>query len=122
MADFCAAHSLGGETEFQLNLVLEELFVNSIRHGGCAGLEDAACILLSYHDGGVRVVFSDRGRPFDPTAAPEPDIRAPLAGRTGGGMGLHLVRRIMREIAYRREGHRNIVTMQYPVQEEQETR
>jgi len=63
---FCAAHSLGGEVEFDLNLVLEELFVNSVRHGGCEGTESSSRVRLRY-DSAVEVEFYDRGRPFDPT-------------------------------------------------------
>ena len=69
LADFCLANTLDDEAEFQLNLVLEELFVNAIRHGGCEGMSDAARVRLSATAGGVAVEFRDRGRPFDPSAA-----------------------------------------------------
>jgi anti-sigma regulatory factor (Ser/Thr protein kinase) len=41
-ASFCRDRALGDDVEFDLNLVLEELFTNSVRHGGCDGMEGAA--------------------------------------------------------------------------------
>ena len=108
---FCAANGLDGEAAFQLNLALEELFVNAVRHGGCDGMADAAHIWLRVEAGGVQVEFRDRGRAFDPTGAPAAGLLTPLAEREGGGLGIHLVREIMREIEYRREGDWNVLRM-----------
>ena len=112
---FRAAHSLSEEVEFDLNLALEELFVNSVRHGGCEGQEDSARVRMVCEDGSVAVEFSDRGQPFDLTRASEPVAMAPLVLRPAGGFGIHLVRRLMRDIAYRRVGEWNQVTMKCPV-------
>jgi len=111
---FCAAHSLSEEVEFDLNLALEELFVNSVRHGGCEGLANSTRVRIGCEAGVVRVQFHDRGRPFDLTRASEPDTMAPLALRPAGGFGIHLVRHLMRDIEYRRAGEWNQVTMKCP--------
>lgn len=108
---FCAANRLDGEAAFQLNLALEELFVNAVRHGGCEGIADAAQIRLIAEAGGVQVQFRDRGRAFDPTEAPAAGLLTPLAEREAGGLGIHLVREIMREIEYRREDGWNVLRM-----------
>ena len=109
--EFCAANALDAEAAFQLNLALEELFVNAVRHGGCDGMADAAHIRLRAEGGSVQVEFRDRGRAFDPTGAPAAAPLAPLAEREGGGLGIHLVREIMRDIEYRREGDWNVLRM-----------
>ena len=111
---FCGEHSLPDDVEFQLNLVLEELFVNAVRHGGCEGIPEAASVrIVLEEDGAVQVSFSDRGGPFDLTAAPDADIHAPLSERQAGGLGIHLVRQIMRDVSYRREGEWNILSMRH---------
>jgi anti-sigma regulatory factor (Ser/Thr protein kinase) len=120
VARFCAVNSLGADTAFQLNLVLEELFVNAVRHGGCEGLENAACFSLTCQAKAILLLFRDRGGPFDLTAAPDADLQQPLAERQSGGLGIHLVRQIMRDVSYRREGEWNVLTMQHPVPEQQE--
>lgn len=114
VAHFCAANSLDDEAEFQLNLVLEELFVNTLRHGGCEGVANAAHVRLRCEADGVEVEFRDRGRPFDPTTAPGANIQAPLEERRGGGLGIHLVREIMRDLHYERDGEWNQIGMRRP--------
>jgi serine/threonine-protein kinase RsbW len=111
---FRAACSLSEEVEFDLNLALEELFVNSVRHGGCEGLENSTRVRIGCEGGFVRVEFHDRGRPFDLTGMSEPDTHSPLEGRRAGGLGIHLVRSFMREVEYRRAGDWNQVTMKCP--------
>jgi anti-sigma regulatory factor (Ser/Thr protein kinase) len=111
---FCREHSLGDEVEFELNLVLEELFTNSVRHGGCAGMENAVRVRLQLQQDGVRVEYSDRGEAFDPLNAPPPDVDSPLEQRQVGGLGIHLVRQIMRDLEYHREGEWNRITMRRP--------
>ena len=114
-AQFCRQQSLGGDVEFELNLVLEELFVNSVQHGGCAGVEGAAEVELSRVPDGVELRYADRGAEFDPTLAPAPDVTAPLEERSIGGLGLHLMRQIMRNIEYHRVDGWNRMRMRRPI-------
>jgi serine/threonine-protein kinase RsbW len=114
-ARFCREHALGEDAEFDLNLVLDELFSNAIRHGGCEGMREAARVRLEMranHD--VAIEFADRGAPFDPTTAPEPDLDAPLETRAAGGLGIHLVRQIVRDLRYERVAGWNRLTMWRP--------
>ena len=88
--------------------------MNTVRHGGCAGVEDSARVRLLAAPDGVHVTFADRGRPFDPTTAPLVDVHAPLQERLGSGMGIHLIREIMRDLRYQRSGDWNLITMKRP--------
>ena len=106
---FCRERSLDSEVEFDLNLALEELFTNALRHGGCEGMEKAVHVRLQVAAGDVCVEFRDRGRAFDPATAPPPQI-----GRIGG-LGIHLVREIMRDLRYQRAGEWNQITMRRPI-------
>ena len=105
---FCRESSLGEEIQYDLNLALEELFTNALRHGGCEGMEQAIRIRLETAGDGVRVEFRDRGRPFDPATAPPPDLNRV------GGLGIHLVRKIMQDFEYQRTGEWNRITMRRP--------
>jgi anti-sigma regulatory factor (Ser/Thr protein kinase) len=55
------------------------------------------------------VEIADDGPPFDPTTRPDPNVEAPLAEREPGGLGLMLIRRMVDQVRYRREGERNIL-------------
>ena len=117
---FCHAHRLGENVIYELNLALEELFVNTLRHGGCEGMEPAAQIRLQRNAASLLIEFSDRGRPFDPTAVPPPNLAAPLEERQKGGLGLHFVRYFMRNLSYHRDGQWNRLTMRQPLSKEEQ--
>jgi len=114
-AQFCRENSLGDEIRFDLNLSLEELFVNSVKHGGCLGMKDAAQVHMRLRDDGVLVEYADRGVPFDPSLVLAPDLTGSLRDRPAGGFGLHLVRQFMTDFAYRRSGDWNRITMRRPL-------
>ncbi len=111
VADFCREHRLDEAVEFDLNLVLEELFMNTVRHGGCQGVAGAAQVRLRMAADGVEVQYLDRGIPFNPLDAPQPDLSVPLIERRPGGLGVHLIRQIMRDSRYQRSGDTNQLTM-----------
>lgn len=70
----------------------------------------AACLSLT---------FSDYGVPFNPLEKPEPDTAGPIEERPIGGLGIHLVRRFMDSVEYRRENGRNfLVLKKFPAREE----
>jgi anti-sigma regulatory factor (Ser/Thr protein kinase) len=55
--------------------------------------------------------FEDRGREFNPLEIGEPDLDIPLEERKLGGLGIHLVKKMVDEAKYRREGDRNILLL-----------
>jgi serine/threonine-protein kinase RsbW len=59
----------------------------------------------------MKVEVEDDGRPFNPLEAPPPDIGKPLAEREVGGLGIHLVRKMMDELEYRRENDKNLLIL-----------
>jgi serine/threonine-protein kinase RsbW len=114
-ARFCREHALAGDVEFDLNLALEELFTNVLRHGGGDGRPEIARVRFALLPDGVEVEFADRGAAFDPLTAAPPDLAAPLADREAGGLGIHLVRQIMRDLRYDRADGWNRLTMRRPL-------
>lgn len=94
----------------RLDLAIEEWATNVCRHAYRG--EDRSVWVAVRHEGPTLVVeLTDEGSPFDPTAGPEPDVSLPLAERSPGGLGLLLMRRMVDELSYRRDGHRNVVTL-----------
>ena len=54
---------------------------------------------------------TDPGRAFNPLDVAAPDLTAPLAERSLGGLGIHLVRSLMDSVEYRRENGKNVLTL-----------
>lgn len=102
---------------FQLNLALEEAFVNVVDYAypGKNGMP----VQLNMDGTGETLTFTliDEGEPFDPTTLDEPDTNLSAEERPIGGLGVFLVKQIMDEVRYERQGNRNILTMTYTVKQ-----
>ena len=107
VAEFCARHGLAEATAAQLTLVLDEAITNIISYAFDDSGEHEISVRISLAPGALIAELVDDGREFDPLQVAAPDLAAPLAERAVGGLGVHLMRRLMDDIRYRREGARN---------------
>jgi anti-sigma regulatory factor (Ser/Thr protein kinase) len=104
-------HQLPEEFIARLNLVLEEVVSNIIRHG-YGGREDGEVKLaIRFTSEAIAVTVEDQGIPFNPLLLPDPDLTVPLEEREVGGLGVYLVRKFTDEVDYRFEGGRNILRL-----------
>ena len=60
---------------------------------------------------GCAAEVRDDGPEWDPRAAPPPDLDAALEDRRVGGLGLHLVRNLVSELDWRRDGAENVTSV-----------
>ena len=101
------------ETAFQVNLVLEEVSLNVMVHGGTTpGRSPSMRITIHPQDEELNIEVSDTGRPFNPLEdapipAPFPDT-GPI---DTGGLGVHLIRNLVSSISYRNDQGMNRLTM-----------
>lgn len=95
----------------KMELVLEELLVNvcSYAYDGCEG--DVELALSTTDDDALALVIRDWGTPFDPLSAKDPDLTLGIEERGIGGLGVHFVRQLAREVSYRRNGDANELTV-----------
>lgn len=112
-----AAEELGLEEDWspalahQVDLAIEELGNNIVRHGLAGGPGEIE-ITLTSDAKAIKIEISDDGQPFNPLKdAPKPDLEAALEDRPIGGLGIHLVLTMMDEMHYRREDERNHLTL-----------
>ena len=108
---FGAAHGLRDDVVFAFNLALDEVLTNTISYGYDGLAEHDICVRLRVRAGVVQAEVEDDGRPFNPLDGPPPDLESPFEERPVGGLGLHIVRSLMDEVDYRRDGARNILTL-----------
>ncbi len=105
--EFCRLEGLSREICNQLQVALEELVINAIKHGGCEPKEGAIQLSIRKDGTEVSIVLSDSGVGFNPLNVPEPDLTKSLLDRPVGGLGIHLVRNLIPSIRYERRGDRN---------------
>lgn len=101
---------LDEERAFEVEIAVEELFVNVCVHAG-GGRSGEVTLRAGRTGEGFVLGIEDDGPPFDPLSVPLPDLTLPLEEREPGGLGLLLVRRVADAVRWRREDERNVVTL-----------
>ena len=90
------------------SIISDEVVSNIVR---CSGAADFSIGFERTADG-IKMVFVDDGRPFDPTQdIPTPDVTAALEDRGVGGLGIFMVKKMSKAVAYRRENEKNVLTV-----------
>lgn len=89
--DFCAGSGVPRESCLKANLVLEELFLNTVKHGHRGGSDAPVWITLSASDGEISLAYEDRAAPFNPFSRATREMLEALAEtRREGGLGVLL--------------------------------
>jgi len=108
---FADAHALDVSLRRKFKLVFDELLSNVISYAypdsGVGEIE----VTLELEHGELVITLSDDGVPFDPLEKSTPDVHKSVEERDIGGLGIHLCRELMDDVAYRRSAGRNIVTL-----------
>ena len=111
IASFAARNELSVDALTAANLVLEEVVTNIIVHGLKGREGETIAVKLALEPEMLVLTSEDSAPPFNPLLAPEPDLTKPLDERRPGGLGIHLLRRMMDRLEYRRADGKNQLTM-----------
>jgi anti-sigma regulatory factor (Ser/Thr protein kinase) len=94
----------------QINLGLDELFTNIISYGFEDESEHQIKFTLAKAEETLVVQVEDDGIPFNPLDAAGPGVVRDLDSINIGGLGIHLVKKVMDDIDYQRvEGKNKII-------------
>ena len=108
---FATQHDIGGRLRYHLLVSIEEILTNIIKYGFDEEGIHPIHVTFRHNQGQIEMEFEDRGREFNPLEIEEPDLDTPIENRQLGGLGIHLVRQMMDEAKYRREGDKNILML-----------
>ena len=99
VAAWAEAAGLPGASARRLQLAVDETVANAIEHG----MDDGRRVVVRATPGRGRltVTVRYRGRRFDPTTAPALPPAEAVRQRAAHGYGLHLIRTLVDEVAYR---------------------
>lgn len=94
---------------FPVHFAMEELFTNMVKYNP-GNLNDILLDIKANNDG-VTVSLTDFDvDAFDVTSAREVDINAPLDQRKVGGLGLHLIKKMVDTLQYEYSNRQSTVT------------
>ena len=108
---FCRGRGLATETALEVRLVAEEVLTNFVKYAHDATEERVIALRLSASTESVRLEFRDEGVPFNPLDAPLPDLKGQPEERGIGGLGVLLVKGLVDDATYVREGSINVLVL-----------
>lgn len=110
-SDYFVRETIDETLRYAVDFTIEELFTNMVKYS--KGSKNDVEISLARIDGGLEVCMTEYDvDPFDVTLAPDVDIKRPIERRAPGGLGLHLIRRMVDSIDYQyiRESRESRIT------------
>ena len=95
----------------EIELVVEEVVANICHYsyGDRLGNVELACRLSEGPR--LQLEFTDGGRPFDMLILPEPNLAVDIDQRGLGGVGVPMMRALVDQASYRRDGERNVLSL-----------
>jgi len=83
----------------RVQLAIDEACTNIIKHAYSEG-KDTITLSLQLAGEDLIITIVDKGRPFDPSSVPAPDLDADLEDRRIGGLGIHFMKSLMDQVVY----------------------
>jgi len=96
---------------YSIEMAVDEACSNIIEHAyGGEGQGEIRC-KCSVSDRSLTIELCDRGKSFDPSSVPPPNLSDNLEDREAHGLGLYFIRQWMDEVRFVSRGVENVLTM-----------
>lgn len=109
--EVCDELNIDMQLVLKLNLAIEEAVVNVMQYAYPQDTQGKVEIEAIGNERRLKVIIRDYGIPFDPTKKERVDITLSAEERPIGGLGIHLVRKIMDSVNYEYTNNMNILTL-----------
>ncbi len=103
--------NISDKTIFEMNLALDELFTNIISYGFNDQQEHTIKINITIEGDQLQMRIEDDGVPFNPMESKTPDFQCGIEECKIGGLGIHLIRKMMDDVQYKRVSDKNILLL-----------
>lgn len=106
--DFARFQNLNDEVIYAIQLSVDELFTNIVSYGYDDSETHIVKFVIDVTQEEVRIEIIDDAKPFNPLDdAPDVNLDLSIEERKIGGVGIHLVKSLMSEVTYVRDGEFN---------------
>ena len=112
--DIAASWSLNNTLINKIDVCIEEIYVN-IASYAYGNKEGTAKISFDKKDNEITLKFEDEGIYYNPLQKEDPDITLSLEERQIGGLGIFMVKKISKDIQYKRENNKNILILKFDI-------
>ena len=115
--DYLNKNNISKKIVNQLDLVIEELFVNICNYA-YEGKSGYFKISLKNNNNKIIITLEDEGIKFNPLEKEEPDTTLSIEERNVGGLGILLAKKNLDNIKYKREDNKNILILEKIIKED----
>ena len=106
--DFARFQNFSDEVIYAIQLSVDELFTNIVSYGYDDSQIHTVKFVIDVTNEEVQVEIIDDAKPFNPLDdAPDVNLDLSVEERKIGGVGIHLVKSLMSEVTYIRDGKFN---------------
>ena len=110
--------NISDKSIFEMNLALDELFTNIISYGFQDCLEHIINISITIEGDQLQMRIEDDGVPFNPLESKTPDFQCGVEECKIGGLGIHLIGKLMDDIQYQRVADKNILVLRRKIRKD----
>jgi serine/threonine-protein kinase RsbW len=112
--ELAARHGMPSQIQFAMDLCLEEILSNIIRHGYASEPNHALVIRHRINrDGSFTLIVEDQAPQFNPLLVSDPPVPHSLEDVSGGGHGIQLLKQFADAIEYERMSNGNRITVTF---------
>ena len=101
---------------FEINLALDELFTNIISYGFKDNQEHTIKVTLRPQNDELCLCIEDDGKPFNPIDFETPNVSCSVEECKIGGLGIHIMKKLMDEVCYERCGDKNVLNLKKKIE------
>lgn len=110
--------NISDRTIFEMNLALDELFTNIISYGFNDNQEHTIKMSITVEGDQLQMRIEDDGVPFNPLESKTPEFQCGIEECKIGGLGIHLIRKLMDDVHYKRVADKNILVLRRKMRKE----
>jgi anti-sigma regulatory factor (Ser/Thr protein kinase) len=109
--NFLEDQGISHQAVYRINLALEEMITNIIRHGYDDYDEHKIVVSIEVRENELAARIEDDGHAFNPLESEKTGAVGSLDDPKVGGVGIHLIRKLIDQVTYKRENEKNILEL-----------
>ena len=107
---FSEHYGIPDKTRLKMHVVIDELLMNIISYAYLDDEKHDIEFKVELSADRLKVSMVDDGIPFNPLGIETPDTNLSIEEREIGGLGIHIVRKMLDRVSYRRRIDKNVIT------------